>query len=259
LVAVTTTGLLFAAGAMAQNQPPARQPLQRDPAAAPQQARPQTRTQASPQTDGQLAACLIVDNHNEIALAQLAQQRAQDAEVKAFAQRLMQDHEKFVARLQQFAAAGGYDIPRPSAAGAREVQRARPDLDDPNRPRPAAPGNPQTPRGEAAAPAQPAAPAGRPIAAGPGLDIVRLKQELGEKSLASTRQALEEKPESEFDKCFLIQQGMAHMMMQDTLEVFANHASGELRAALEDAQKTTKSHLETAKKLAERLEKTARN
>jgi predicted outer membrane protein len=242
---------------MAQNQPPARQPLQRDPAAAPRQARPQPRTQASPQTDGQLAACLIVDNHNEIALAQLAQQRAQDAEVKAFAQRLAQDHEKFLAKLQKFAAAGGYDIPRPSAAGAREVQRARPDLDDPNRLKPAAPGNPQTPRGEAAA--QPAAPGGRPIAAGPGLDIVRLKQELGEKSLASTRQALEGKPEGEFDKCFLMQQGMAHMMMQDTLEVFANHASGELRAALEDAQKTTKSHLETAKELAERLEKTARN
>ncbi len=44
---------------------------------------------------------------------------------------------------------------------------------------------------------------------------------------------------------------MMHMAMLDTLEIFRNYASGELRPILEEGIKTTEEHLKHAKDLAE--------
>src|SRR5262245_4915998 len=50
-----------------------------------------------------LATWLLTENETEIALAQLAQQRAQDPEVKQFAQKMIDDHRQMMQKLQPFA------------------------------------------------------------------------------------------------------------------------------------------------------------
>ena len=73
----------------------------------------------------------------------------------------------------------------------------------------------------------------------------------------STITCLEQKPEAEFDKCYIGSQVMAHMAMVDTLEVFSRHASPELKSVLEKGKQTAQMHLDEAKKLEQQLEKGA--
>src|SRR5690606_36462025 len=72
-----------------------------------------TERQAAPagsMRDAQFAACLIIDNEMEIALARLAAQHSQNDQVKQFAQKMIQDHQQYVQQLQDVAASGGYQV-----------------------------------------------------------------------------------------------------------------------------------------------------
>src|SRR5688572_21448720 len=62
--------------------------------------------------DRLLASWLLVDNENEIALAELAKQRASDPEVKAFAQKMIDDHRQMATKLMAHAGSTA-----PGAAG----------------------------------------------------------------------------------------------------------------------------------------------
>jgi putative membrane protein len=57
--------------------------------------------------DGILATWLLVDNEDEIALAELASERAENPEVKRFAQKLLADHRRMGQRLEPFASGVG--------------------------------------------------------------------------------------------------------------------------------------------------------
>src|SRR5690606_10079618 len=59
------------------------------------------------QADSALATWLLVDNENEIALAQLAQERAKNDEVKQLAKRMADEHRSMVTKLQKFASGTG--------------------------------------------------------------------------------------------------------------------------------------------------------
>jgi predicted outer membrane protein len=202
-------GLVAAGVALAQvqNPQPPQQPGQQQPGQQ-RAARPNTQVNLA---DSQLAGWLLVDNHGEVALARLAQQKATGDDVKKFATKMVEDHTKFIDRLQPFAS---------------EQARAQA-------------GQPRNQAGT-----QPARPGG-------GLDIVELKQRLGQKCLESARIELEKKDGDKFDHCYAGQQAMMHMMMLDTLEVFRNFASPELRPVLEEGIRTTEEHLKEAKELAE--------
>src|SRR5512134_794437 len=79
-VALLPTSLLFA---------------QVDPAPRPQATTAQTapsKDRGSAATDAILVTWLLTGNSNEIALARLAQQKAQSNEVKQFAQKMIDDH-----------------------------------------------------------------------------------------------------------------------------------------------------------------------
>lgn len=88
----------------------------------------------------------------------------------------------------------------------------------------------------------------------PGLNIIRLKQQLGQQCAASAEEELGEKEGDEFDKCFVGMQIAKHMEMLDTLKVFSRYASPELDEIIEDAEQTTQEHLKHAKKLIKQLE-----
>jgi len=88
---------------------------------------------------------------------------------------------------------------------------------------------------------------------GGALDIVQLKQQLGQKCLESTRKELESKEGAKFDQCYVGMQVGEHMKMVDTLEVFQQYASSDLKALLQEGSQTAAEHLKHAKMMAENM------
>jgi predicted outer membrane protein len=170
------------------------------------------------QTDGFLATWLVVGNNNEVALAQLAQTKATDPEVKQFAQKMIEDHKQMAQKLQPFASSVSG-----TATGA---------LDKP------AAGSPQNASFERMG----------------GFDHVGLIQDLGQQCLQSAKRELEQKQGAEFDRCFMGMAVGAHMKANDMLTVFQQHASSSLKPVLSEGQKTVATHLQHAKDLAKKME-----
>src|SRR6478672_2326734 len=54
--------------------------------------------------DHYLAACLLGQNEAEVKLSEIAQQKSENAEVKQFAEQMIQDHKKLIEQLQPLAA-----------------------------------------------------------------------------------------------------------------------------------------------------------
>jgi|SRR5688572_19031111 len=226
---VSSILLLALAGAMVffgQENPPGAKPKP-DPQATTRTDPPATANQE----DGFLAAWLLIGNENEIALAQLAQSRSQDATVKAFAQKMIDDHRAMGQKLQKFASTVGY------VAAATTP-----------------PTSPPQPAGEARAKERATSDSGTVSADGGRTDHIALFQELGQQCLDSSRKELEAKSGAEFDKCYV---GMAvggHMKTNDMLTVFQRHASSDLKFVLAEGQKTVQAHLQHAKDLCKSLE-----
>lgn len=240
----------------AQPENPAAQPGRRDADRNADTRRPTAGEAAN--SDAELAACLIISNHQEVALAQFAQQHAQDAAVKEFAQQLIQDHEQFAAELQKFADQGGYEESQLAVRGSAGAERNTANRNQPGeRNQPGATDqNTTQPRRTAR---EPQLDANNPDGARqPGdrgeLDFVSIKQEIAQECVQSAEKELGEKSESEFDRCYIGSQVFAHMEMSDTLKVLQKHASPELQALLQKGEQTTQQHLDRAKELAQQLE-----
>ena len=188
---------------------------------APRQGQQFGRTQAGfrgqPQarpslTDWQIAEWLVVDNQGEIALAQQAEKSASSNEVKKFAQEMLDDHNKFLQKLERLvgvSAQGAQQRGGQQAGGRQQMQ---------------------------------------------GLDIVMIKQQLGEQCRNSKTRELQQKQGSEFDKCYMGMQIGMHMEMLDTLKVFSRYASQQLDQLIEEGEQTTQTHLEHAKHIMASLE-----
>jgi predicted outer membrane protein len=217
--------------------------------------------QTGSRVDAQLAAWLIVDNEAEIALAELAQQKAESEEVKQFARTMQDEHTQYLSQLAPFAGdahqSGDRTIegqqPSRRTEGSRDdTDRARDDTDAQRRDAQRRDGQQQA--GNDRPKATDARRPGEQATDSRGVDLVALKKELGEQCLQSVKQSLEEKQGAEFDKCYMAQQAMAHQQMLDTLEVFESHASTELQPVIQAGIETTRKHLEHAKELAKSAE-----
>lgn len=232
--------------ALAQNQP-AGTARQRTGAAAPQNAAAQQNAQQSPTPgDHLLAAWLIVDNDEEIDLAEVAEKSAHDKDVKDFAKKVADDHGQIVKKLERF---GGPSM-RSSweAAGRGQASRNRGP----------APGNQNTaPAAGARAPAAggQTRTAARPIHPAGQIDVVALKQQLGEKCSQTVRHELGNKQGAAFDRCYMETQVFMHLAQIDAMEVFATHASPELRQVIEEGRKIAEGHLKQARDLLKQVSK----
>ena len=83
-----------------------------------------------------------------------------------------------------------------------------------------------------------------------GCDLLAIKKEISERCFASAKQALEAKEGAEFESCYLGHQVVCHMMMRDTLTVFAEHADAdEFKTVLREGLETATAHLEKAQAL----------
>jgi predicted outer membrane protein len=259
-VLLLTVGVSTAMTLSAQENPASRTTTGQDPMREQTTSRGQNATEA----DGILATWLLVENNNEIALSQIAQQRAQDPEVKQFAQSMVEAHRQMAQGLQPFAGDVGFSgsaidasapLSRPTDPKTTGTDPKVPETD----PQPTA--TDPKPMGTT--------PAGVPQEAGAGrttdarttglpsmqhLDHVALLKELGRECLASSREALEQKQGAEFDRCYVGMAIGAHMKANDAMTVFQRHASTDLAIEIGKAQRMVASHLEQAKALGKRLE-----
>jgi predicted outer membrane protein len=244
-----------------------------------------TQAGSANRTDAILANWLIADNEKEIALARIAQQRAQNPEVKQFAEKMIKEHEQFTQKLRPAAGgmgavgrAGDPGTGRPGAGdtgvggtgtgGERTAggtgrpgagQDTTPPRTDPTDP--IGGGRQGQPAGEPreASGVRPD-PSGMPGQSGMAghphgtLDHVALVKELARKCTESARSELESKQGAEFDHCYMGMAVMAHMGAHDKLAVFRNHASASLKTTLAECQSTVKQHLDHAKQLAKKVE-----
>jgi putative membrane protein len=196
----------------------------RQPAATGQyaQQQPSGQSAASGDLNQAIAGCLLLGNQEEIAIAEFAESRAQDPQVKQFAQLMVDDHEKAVAKLtqvapqlaQQAAAIRGQSASAANGAGQQQTTSA----------------------GQGAA---------NPMFA--------LQQRATQECLALTQKELGQKQGAEFDQCYVGSQVGAHIGMLAKLRASQQFATGELKQIIQEAEPTVQKHLDHAKKLAEQV------
>jgi predicted outer membrane protein len=208
-----------------------------------------------------LASCLTLKNQAAIDISQFGQQRAQNPQVKQFAQQLVQDHRQFVEKLQQvpnfevgasrnLGSAEPYDTNRqttdttrlPGSPGANQ-RDARPGLND----------APATQRLNQDA--NQSLTADRAVGQGGALkELLTIDKQITERCSQMVREELEAKTGPEFDKCFVGVEIGNHVHMLAALEVIEQQAQGELRQIAQEARPKVQQHLEHAKQLAKQLE-----
>jgi uncharacterized protein (DUF305 family) len=222
--------------------------------------RTQPGTTTSPQAssggglDKQIAVCLTLGNKEEVALAQFAQARAQNAQVKEFAQKLAEHHQQAIAKLEKAApevatlnlvlraaeaAAGASASPLAQSGAAASATRPA-----------------TSPSAEAGAPAS----ARQRIAAyrgpaGEQLQMFELVREIKQECLNLTQAELGKQQGANFDKCFVGQQLVAHLGMLAELRASQRHVSGELQPVIQEGIQMTEQHLAQARSIMEQLEK----
>lgn len=167
--------------------------------------------------DRQIVKCLIMDNKHEIEFARMADRQADSDEVKEFAQMMIEDHSKFIKKLEEF-------------KGDKDDQASR----------------------QANQPATQSTTA--QAHQGQKTDFVAIHREIGEKLFTAVKAELESKEGEQFDQCYMTQQVMCHTKMVASLEVLQNHVSGELRNILSEGLDTTKQHLNKAEEIVKNLD-----
>ncbi|MEX2168666.1 MAG: DUF4142 domain-containing protein [Pirellulales bacterium] len=246
LVAVSMAGL-------------ARAQEERDAAAQPQQPRERTALRVDPSQAGEnsldksIAACLILGNHEQVALAEFAQSRAQNEQVKEFAQMMIKDHQKAISQLEQFAPqqVSLKLEAQANEAGTRGRTRvARPEQDQAQPQEQATRRDPQF--------------QGRTTtdqtveAGGQQGDVMKqalkMQKEIAQQCLALTQRELSEHEGQKFDQAFVGQQIGAHIGMLAKLSGSDQFASAELQQVLQQQQETTQQHLQHAKQVMQELE-----
>jgi predicted outer membrane protein len=245
-VTIVAVSLAAVLGSHSAAQQRSRQEEQRD----------AQRTSGRPNIDRELAICLAIDAQPVIHVAQLAETRAQRAEVKQFAEMLREEHKECLMRLKEIEpSVASLVTDRPRTAENRDTDVAAPrQLEAQDQAREARPEVQRPParttsgtdlRGTTQHGTDPR-----------NAQLLDIKREIAEANINSLGQELGAKPKADFDRCFVGYQVGAHMQMLDTLKVFERHASPQLAAAIKDASMKTHEHLQQAKRLLETLEST---
>jgi predicted outer membrane protein len=267
------------------NRDPPKREATPDPAgprdAAPDSARQNLRNPAglhtkahAAQLDRYVASCAITENENEIKLAKLAQQRATNPDVKAFAEMMVKDHTAFLEKLRPFDTArqggvrgteGANPATRDDAAPAdrspiRQPEVSRGQIDQPGSSRVgprddrSADNRTTDNRTDRSGSQQTGMAWGNSI---PVQTLIQVKDEIAQKCLASDQRELQQKEGADFDRCYMGAQVGAHMKMADALSVLQNHVSADFQQVLSQGGETAQQHLTQAKKLFEQLDKSS--
>jgi predicted outer membrane protein len=203
-----------------------------------------------------LANCLLARNEAEVQLSEIAQQKAENPDVKQFAQQMIQDHRKLIEKLQPLAGMQGS-----AKRGASDSSTTR---SSDTTALPGSPGAGQTippsgisttvpPTGTTADAA--ASTTTREMSGGGALhQLGQIERQIGERCLQMARDELQQKSGAEFDKCYVGSAIGAHMQVLAALEVIGQQTQGQLAQVAQQAQPAVQEHLDKAKQLAKQLE-----
>jgi predicted outer membrane protein len=181
-------------------------------------------------SDQFLASWLLADSHGELALARLAEDRASNRDVKSLARTFVDDHARFIHRLQQW----GGDKSSPPAA-------VTPKLTVFPSPRTSRPDTVATTAGASAG--TPAADSDRAAAAAQ-IDPVLFKTEILQRIGAMAERTVSQQRGFDVDRSFLNDQEPRQVQMLATLEVAREHASPPLRQVIDESIAATRRHLD---------------
>jgi len=197
--------------------------------------------------DHAIAACLLLGNQEEIALSQFAQDHVKGDEVKEFAKMMSDEHKQAIQKLRQLApqlASLGENLQagRSSQGGTNQGQNA-----------PGGIGQNGVP---GAQPGQASQQTGGQLASADPMmgQMLALQQRISQECLSLTQDELSKHEGSDFDRCYLGQQLVAHTQMLAKLRGSEQFASPQLRSFIDEATKTVEKHLDKAKEIAKSYE-----
>lgn len=254
-IATMVLGATVSASAVFAQQ--AVQPAQ--PVQPGQQVRPGTQVQVNPNAQAAgahaamrpmadqhtLAACLAIANQEEVALAEIASDKSKNKDVKEFAKMVIDDHQAFLKKLQQFAPeARETSLNHQASTNQSRVQTAGGVAQ--------AQASQQPARTQQGQPIQQVAGQAEQRSSG-SVDVIQLHREIAQQCLADAKKKMSDEGDDKFDACFIGHQIAKHEAMKTTLTVFQRHSSGEFAQLLADGIKTTDKHLKDAEKIMDDL------
>jgi predicted outer membrane protein len=209
-------------------------------------------------------------NRDEIATAQLAEQRASNPDVKKFAMQMVDDHTRLMNRLQQFEAGQHKAMPGSRTRGfnqgasnfqpAPATTQSQATSDTANEHNATGLFQPNPPRSFN----QPAAAAAGAAGQVAGQDMharhnaahqfIGIMDQVAMQTERSIQRELSQKEGAQFDRCFLSWQVLDHMWLVNALTMFEQNASPDLQPILQEGLQTAQQHLTHAKALLSQLE-----
>lgn len=229
----------------------------------------QVRGDHSERLNGQLADCFLLKNQEEINMAKFALERSQNEKVKAFAQRLIDDHEKYGQSLERFARHSKSDnkpanVRDGQAQTTFQRQPAQVQVQPGIPGQPASPAQPQT---------LPANPSDRTVVDTPTQPGERIQVRVGyagtpnsledtwyqieRKAVQNceqmTKEMLSKEKGADFDHCFIGTQIAAHTAMLAQMKAAEPHVSGEFQQVLRNGIQTVQQHKQHAEELRAEL------
>jgi predicted outer membrane protein len=213
-----------------------------------------------------LANCLLAKNKSEVELSEIAQQKSENAEVKQFAQKMVQDHRKMIEQLQPLAgmqagtkrgAEGAYNTRtdsesvtrRGEASGVPGSSGAGQTVPTPGTTATSTTSDTTTDIAATGTSRDSSATAGGAIH-----QLMQIDRQITERCTQAARDELQQKTGAEFDKCFVGSAISAHMHALAALEVIGQQTQGQLAQIAQQAQPTVQQHLDHAKQLMKQLE-----
>lgn len=223
---------------------------------------------------------LMKANEAELELAQMAQQKTDNEELRQFTQTLIQDHQGLKQKLQQVSGKDGHAQSDRASLNARSrtqpgtqtpgSNRAESGIQEPNR-REASTQiqeqnelgrqTPATPRGQGVTQAQDRQDRTNAFAGNQSeqsnyvpQELCKVMEKAADNSLQMTKEMLQKYEGQDFQMGFLGQQIVAHTQMIAHLKAIESDGPDELQEITREALTKTEQHLKKAKELANKFE-----
>ena len=226
--------------------------------------------------DHAITAHLLLGNLEELQLNQFALDRAQNDQVKEFAQMMLRDHQQAVQQIRQLApelagvgenlgaggaatgastsGAAGHTMPGGAAGGTNTTTTVAGHTTGDVTPGGSNAGG--SPTSGFAGGAMPGEPTAGPDGALMG-QLLAWHQAVAQQCVALQQRELSQKQGAEFDRCFMGGQIAAHLGMLAKLQASEQFASPQLRQLCTQMSQTVQQHLDHAKQIAKSLEEEA--
>jgi len=215
-----------------------------------------------------IATCLALGNQEEVALAQFAQQRTQNPEVKQFAQTMIEQHQQALQQLQQAAPQlASMNLQLTAGSGAQSGQAGQSGSSSRSASATSGQGatgstatagaDRSTASGSTSSSTSDASTSGNQRGASAGGEhqqMAEFAREVKQTCLNLTQQDLSRKQGAEFDKCYIGQQIVAHTQMLAELQTAQRHVSGQMQSLIQQGTQMTEHHLAQAKSIMQQLD-----